>query len=111
MGTLVRILLFIAYFLLTSTYVRRTDEQGRFNPELIPDNTYYSPGDLAAMPQTQYQLFSSRNASVVRRHLNIMAQHGIDGLFLTRRGNEVRLAVLTLLEIAVLILPTDRCCL
>ncbi|KAG8736132.1 hypothetical protein FRC10_009664 [Ceratobasidium sp. 414] len=66
----------------------RTNEQGRFNPELVPDPVYYSPGDLVTVPETQSRVFSSRNRSVVGRHLNIMAQHKIDGVFLTRRGDE-----------------------
>ncbi|ELU39218.1 hypothetical protein AG1IA_06750 [Rhizoctonia solani AG-1 IA] len=41
------------------------------------------------MPRAQHRLFSSRNPAIIRRHLNIMAMHGIDGLFLTRRGSEV----------------------
>ncbi|CAE7077432.1 unnamed protein product [Rhizoctonia solani] len=44
------------------------------------------------MPRAQHKLFSSRNPAVVRRHMNIMAMHGIDGLFVTRRGAEIAAA-------------------
>ncbi|CAE6464423.1 unnamed protein product [Rhizoctonia solani] len=69
-----------------------TDKHGQFNAELLPDPEYYSPGDLVVMPRAQHQLFSSRNPAIIRRHLNIMAMHGIDGLFVTRRGSEIAAA-------------------
>ncbi|KAF8741262.1 Xylosidase arabinosidase, partial [Rhizoctonia solani] len=69
-----------------------TDKDGQFNAELLPDPEYYSSGDLAVMPRAQHRLFSSRNPAIIRRHLNIMAMHGIDGLFLTRRGSEIAAA-------------------
>ncbi|KAG8730573.1 hypothetical protein FRC12_020193 [Ceratobasidium sp. 428] len=69
-----------------------TNEQGRFDPELVPDPAYYSSNDLLTGPNNQSRVFSSRNTSVVRRHLNIMAQHKIDGVFLTRRGDEIAAA-------------------
>ncbi|QRW05819.1 xylosidase/arabinosidase [Ceratobasidium sp. AG-Ba] len=69
-----------------------TNEYGQFNPELVPDPAYYAQEALSTVPQTQSKVFSSRNASVVRRHMNIMAQHKIDGLFLTRRGDEIAAA-------------------
>ncbi|KEP51850.1 putative GH99-GH71-like-2 protein [Rhizoctonia solani 123E] len=69
-----------------------TDNDGQFNAELLPDPEYYSPEDLVVMPRAQHKLFSSRNPAIVRRHMNIMAMHGIDGLFVTRRGNEIAAA-------------------
>ncbi|CUA71362.1 Protein transport protein SEC31 [Chaetomium globosum CBS 148,51] [Rhizoctonia solani] len=60
-----------------------TDKDGQFNAELLPDPEYYSSGDLVVMPRAQHKLFSSRNPAIVRRHMNIMAMHGIDGLFIT----------------------------
>ncbi|CAE6459472.1 unnamed protein product [Rhizoctonia solani] len=69
-----------------------TDKDGQFNAELLPDPEYYPPGDLVVMPRAQHRLFSSRNPAVIRRHFNIMAMHGIDGLFVTRRGSEIAAA-------------------
>ncbi|CAE6499008.1 unnamed protein product [Rhizoctonia solani] len=69
-----------------------TDNDGQFNAELLPDPEYYSPEDLAVMPRAQHKLFSSRNPAIVRRHFNIMAMHGIDGAFVTRRGSEIAAA-------------------
>ncbi|KAH7330645.1 hypothetical protein B0J17DRAFT_678959 [Rhizoctonia solani] len=68
------------------------DNDGQFNAELLPDPEYYSPGDLVVMPRAQHKLLSSRNPAIVRRHMNIMAMHGIDGLFVTRRGTEIAAA-------------------
>ncbi|CAE6433516.1 unnamed protein product [Rhizoctonia solani] len=83
-----------------------TDNDGQFNAELLPDPEYYSPGDLVVMPRAQHKLYSSRNPAIIRRHMNIMAMHGIDGLrhmnimamhgidglFVTRRGSEIAAA-------------------
>ncbi|KAG8714813.1 hypothetical protein FRC11_007044 [Ceratobasidium sp. 423] len=71
---------------------RRTDNDGQFNAELLPDPEYYSPEDLVVMPRAQHKLFSSRNPAIVKRHFNIMAMHGIDGVFVIRRGNEIAAA-------------------
>ncbi|KAG8865215.1 hypothetical protein FRB96_000105 [Tulasnella sp. 330] len=64
--------------------------------DLYPDMTSYDTRESYAVPGLTLpeptggmaQLFSSRNPMTVTRHFHLMAEHGIDGVFLQRLANE-----------------------
>ncbi|KAG9016874.1 hypothetical protein FRB93_009404 [Tulasnella sp. JGI-2019a] len=71
-------------------------EKGHPRFDLYPDMTIYDDDESYAVPgltlpdstDTPAKLFSSRNPTTVKRHFHLMAQHGIDGIFLMRLANE-----------------------
>lgn len=70
-------------------------DKGHPRFDLYPDTTSYEEKELYAVPGLTLpegagpaKLFSSRNPATVRRHFHLMAEHGIDGVFLMRLGNE-----------------------
>ncbi|KAJ7596528.1 hypothetical protein C8J56DRAFT_917665 [Mycena floridula] len=69
---------------------RPIQDGGRPHTDLWPDVSEYSPSELFAAPGLKFSsgeqafLFSSRHPKTVRRHMNWMARHGVDGVFLQR---------------------------
>lgn len=58
-------------------------------PECAVEEGFNVPGLTLPGPSGgPAKLFSSRNPTTVKRHFRLMAEHGIDGIFLMRMANE-----------------------
>lgn len=75
-------------------FERPVPEGGRPRFDLYPDVSSYRPGELFDVPGLTLadgslaKLFSSRHQGTVQRHFHLMAEHGVDGVFLMRMANE-----------------------